>query len=209
MVLKALSPVAREYAAAGCHTSFPSFVLGGFDDRPEMAEDNGSQPYYIIADIIGGGMGGAEGLDGLNAVDSHGGNCAILSAEIMETLSPVRVTETALVEGSGGAGKYRGGLGIRRDYEVLAKTGILTGYCQQTRPDTAPWGLNGGGDGAVAALILNPGKHDEKNLNSKMVGIVLKRGDVLRTVGAGGGGWGNPDERDPAHIERDRSEGYA
>ena len=209
VVLKALSPVAREYAAAGCHTSFPSFVLGGFDDRPEMAEDNGSQPYYIIADIIGGGMGGAEGLDGLNAVDSHGGNCAILSAEIMETLSPVRVTETALVEGSGGAGKYRGGLGIRRDYEVLAKTGILTGYCQQTRPDTAPWGLNGGGDGAVAALILNPGKHDEKNLNSKMVGIVLKRGDVLRTVGAGGGGWGNPDERDPAHIERDRSEGYA
>ena len=209
VVLKALALDAGEYAAAGCHTSFPSFVLGGFDDRPEMAEDAGAQPYYVIADIIGGGMGGAEGLDGLNAVDSHGGNCALLSAEIMETLSPVRVNETALVDGSGGSGKYRDGLGIRRDYEVLAETGILTGYCQQTRPDTAPWGLNGGGNGGEAALIRNPGKTDEENLTSKMVGIVLKRGDVLRTVGAGGGGWGDPNERDPALIERDRIEGYA
>ncbi len=157
VVLKALSPVAGEYGAAGCHTSFPSFVLGGFDDRPEMRLDDGSQPYYVIADIIGGGMGGAEGLDGLNAIDSHGGNCAILSAEIMETLSPVRVRETVLVEGSGGHGKFRGGLGIRRDYEVLASDGILTGYCQQTRPDTAPWGLHGGGTGGLAALHPQPG----------------------------------------------------
>ena len=208
-VLKALAPAAGANAAAGCHTSFPSFVLGGFDDRPEMAEDDGGRPYYVIADIVGGGMGGAEGRDGLNAVDSHGGNCAILSAEIMETLSPVRVAGTALVEGSGGEGKFRGGLGIRRDYEVLAETGILTGYCQQTRPETAPWGLRGGGPGGLAALIRNPGRPDEENLRSKMVGIVLKRGDVLRTVGAGGGGWGDPAERDPASIERDRAEGYA
>lgn len=209
VVLKAMAPDAGEYAAAGCHTSFPSFVLGGFDDRTEMVEDDGSQPYYVIADIIGGGMGGAEGLDGLSAIDSHGGNCAILSAEIMETLSPVRVIETALVNGSGGRGKFRGGLGIRRDYEILAETGILTGYCQQTRPDTAPWGLNGGCNGSEAALIRNPGKAGEQNLKSKMVGVVLERGDVLRTVGAGGGGWGDPNERNADLIERDRIEGYA
>jgi N-methylhydantoinase B len=209
VVLKALSPVAGDHAAAGCHTSFPSFVLGGFDDRPEMAEDDGSAPYYVIADIIGGGMGGAERRDGLNAIDSHGGNCAILSAEIMETLSPVRVQRTELVAGSGGAGKHRGGLGILRDYEALAETGILTGYCQQTRPDTAPWGLHGGGKGGRAALIRNPGREDEENLKSKMVGIGFRKGDVLRTVGAGGGGWGDPAERDPSLIERDRIEGYA
>ncbi len=208
VVLKALAPVAGDYAAAGCHISFPSFVLGGFDDRSEMAEDDGSAPYYVIADIIGGGMGGAEGRDGLNAIDSHGGNCAILSAEIMETLSPVRVTATSLVPGSGGKGKFRGGLGIRRDYEVLAETGILTGYCQQTRPDTVPWGLHGGGNGGVAALVRNPGTEREENLKSKMVGIVLQKGDVLRTVGAGGGGWGDVAERDPALIKRDCTEGY-
>ena len=209
VVLKALSPVAGEYGAAACHTSFPSFVLGGFDDRPEMRLDDGSPPYYVIADIIGGGMGGAEGLDGLNAIDSHGGNCAILSAEVVVTLSPVRVRGTVLVEGSGGHGKFRGGLGMRRDYEILASDGILTGYCQQTRPDTAPWGLHGGGTGGLAALIRNPGTEQEENLKSKMVGLMLKKGDVLRTVGAGGGGWGNPADRDPALVERDRVEGYA
>ncbi|MDA0219970.1 MAG: hydantoinase B/oxoprolinase family protein [Proteobacteria bacterium] len=209
VVLKALAPVAGNYAAAGCHTSFPSFVLGGFDTRPEMAQDDGSPPYFVIADIIGGGMGGAQGQDGMNAIDSHGGNCAILSAEVMETLSPVRVRRTALVPGSGGKGRFRGGLGIERDYELVAGNGILTGYCQQTRTDTAPWGLEGGEDGGLAALIRNPGTPKEASLGSKMVGILLHEGDVLRTRGAGGGGWGDPAERDPAHLERDRVEGYA
>ncbi|MDE0416912.1 MAG: hydantoinase B/oxoprolinase family protein [bacterium] len=208
VVLKALAPVAGENAAAGCHTSFPSFVLGGFDERPEMANDDGTAPYYVIADIIGGGMGGAEGTDGLNAIDSHGGNCAILSAEIMETLSPVRVRQTALVPGSGGAGQFRGGLGIRREYEVIAGTGILTGYCQQTRPDTAPWGLHGGESGGTAAMIHNPDSAGEQSLQSKMVGVILRKGDVLRTQGAGGGGWGDPARRDPALLERDLAEGY-
>ena len=209
VVLKALAPVAGEYAAAGCHTSFPSFVLGGFDTRPEMAQDDGSAPYFVIADIIGGGMGGAQGQDGMNAIDSHGGNCAILSAEVMETLSPVRVRRTALVPGSGGKGRFRGGLGIERDYELVAGSGILTGYCQQTRPDTAPWGLEGGQDGGLAALIRNPDSPQEAHLGSKMVGILLQEGDVLRARGAGGGGWGDPAERDPAAIARDRVEGYA
>lgn len=208
VVLKALAPVAGENAAAGCHTSFPSFVLGGFDERPEMANDDGTAPYYVIADIIGGGMGGADGTDGLNAIDSHGGNCAILSAEIMETLSPVRVRQTALVPGSGGAGQFRGGLGIRREYEVIAGTGILTGYCQQTRPDTAPWGLRGGASGGTAAMIHNPDSAGERSVQSKMVGVILQKGDVLRTQGAGGGGWGDPARRDPALLERDLAEGY-
>ncbi len=208
VVLKALAPVAGENAAAGCHTSFPSFVLGGFDERPEMANDDGTAPYYVIADIIGGGMGGAEGTDGLNAIDSHGGNCAILSAEIMETLSPVRVTQTELVPGSGGRGEFRGGLGIRRDYEVIAGTGILTGYCQQTREDTAPWGFHGGASGGTAAMIYNPGRPDERSLKSKMVGVILQEGDVLRTQGAGGGGWGDPARRNSTLLERDQAEGY-
>ena len=208
VVLRALAPVGGANAAAACQTSFPSFVLGGFDDRPEVANDDGSQPYYIIADILGGGMGGGPIADGLSAVDTHGGNCAILSAEIMETLSPVRVRRTQLVEGSGGVGEHRGGLGIQRDFEVLAESGILTGYCQETRDDTAPWGYAGGGPGGKAMLIKNPGTASEENLGSKIVGLLLKRGDVLRAVGAGGGGWGDPAKRDRALVERDRAEGY-
>ena len=153
-------------------------------------------------------MGGAEGRDGLNAVDSHGGNCALLSAEIMETLAPVRVLKTELAAGSGGKGAFRGGLGIVRDYEMLADNGILTGYCQQTRHDTAPWGFCGGNDGALAALVLNPGAGREESLKSKVVGSVVEKGDVLRLVGAGGGGWGNPAERNQVAVVRDQAEGY-
>ncbi len=208
VVLKALAPAAGSNASAGCHTSFPCFVLGGFDGRPEVAHDDGTRPYYVISDIIGGGMGGAEGRDGLNAVDSHGGNCALLSAEIMETLAPVRVLKTELAAGSGGKGAFRGGLGIVRDYEMLADNGILTGYCQQTRHDTAPWGFCGGNDGALAALVLNPGTGREESLKSKVVGRVVEKGDVLRLVGAGGGGWGNPAERNQVAVVRDQAEGY-
>ncbi len=208
VVLKAMAPAAGAHASAGCHISFPCFVLGGFDDRPEAAADDGSRPYYLISDIIGGGMGGAEGRDGLDAVDSHGGNCALLSAEIMETLAPLRVLKTELAAGSGGSGAFRGGLGIVRDYQMLAESGILTSYCQQTRHDTAPWGFAGGGAGGLAALILNPGSASEENLKSKVVGRLLGKGDVLRLVGAGGGGWGDPSRRDAAAMARDIEEGY-
>jgi len=57
-------------------------------------------------------------------------------------------------------------------------------------------------------MIYNPGRPDERSLKSKMVGVILKEGDVLRTQGAGGGGWGDPAARDSALLERDRAQGY-
>jgi len=207
-VLKAMAPLAPERAAAGCHVSFPTFAAGGFDDRPPKRPDDAAPPYYVISDIIGGGMGGHAAGDGMDAVDTHGGNCALLSAEVMETLSPFRVLKTELISGSGGAGQYRGGLGIVRDYEHLADRSVIGAYVQQTREDTRPWGLAGGGPGGRAGMTLNPGRTDERPLSSKVIGQVLKRGDVLRLTGAGGGGWGDPDDRDPALLERDRTEGF-
>jgi len=207
-VLKALAPLAPSGPSAACHTSFPTMGAGGFDERPAKRDSNGASPYYIISDIVGGGMGGSLQGDGMDAIDSHGGNCALLSGEVMETLSPFRVTRTELIRGSGGRGKYRGGLAIRRDYMCLTPRAILGGYVQQTRQETAPWGLSGGDAGGTAAMVLNPGKANEKRLSSKVIGLVLKEGDVLRLEGAGGGGFGDPGERDPAAIERDKREGY-
>jgi N-methylhydantoinase B len=166
-------------------------------------------PYYVISDIIGGGMGGSAKSDGLDAIDTHGGNCAILSAEITETLSPLRILETALVAGSGGAGRHRGGLGIRRDYQFLSDRTIMGAYVQQTREETRPWGLDGGGPGAAAGITLNPGTPDERQLKSKIYGLKLKKGDVMRFQGAGGGGWGDPAKRDEAAKARDEAEGFA
>jgi N-methylhydantoinase B len=208
VVLKAMAPLAPAHAAAGCQISFPTFAAGGFDDRPEKRLEDGTAPYYVISDIVGGGMGGSAQGDGLDAIDTHGGNCAILSAEITETLSPVRVLETALVKGSGGAGRHRGGLAIRRDYQFLSDRSIMGAYVQQTREDTRPWGLEGGGKGAAAGITLNPGTAQERRLKSKIYGLQLRKGDVLRFQGAGGGGWGDPAERDPALKARDEAEGF-
>ncbi len=208
-VLRALSPAVPERSTAGCHTSFPTFGAGGFDDRPGMAGEAGKAPYYIISDIIGGGMGGSPAGDGLSAVDSHGGNCAILSAEVMESLSPFRIERTELIAGSGGSGQARGGLGIRRDYRFLGQRCILGGYLQQTVAETAPWGADGGGTGRPAGFILNPGTPDERRLQSKVYGLALRRGDVLRLEGAGGGGWGDAERRDPKLTAADQSEGLA
>src|SRR5262249_61905805 len=110
----------------------PTSGAGVSDPRGQPRRDDGSGPYYVISDIIGGGMGGHAHGDGLDAVDTHGGNCALLSAEVMETLSPFRVLRTELVDGSGGAGQYRGGLGIPRDYEHLAERSVLRAYLQRT-----------------------------------------------------------------------------
>ncbi len=208
-VLKALTPAVPERAAAGCQVAFPTMGAGGFDDRPEMAGAESAAPYYIISDIIGGGMGGSPAGDGLSAVDTHGGNCAILSAEVMETLSPFRVLSSALIPGSGGEGKARGGLAIRRDYQLLSDRCILGAYVQQTGAETAPWGEAGGGPGRPGGLTLNPDTPQERRLKSKVYGLALRRGDVLRLEAAGGGGWGDPAERDPLRTAEDVGEGLA
>ena len=155
-VLKAMAPLAPNHASAGCHVSFPTFCAGGFDDRAQVRRADGSEPYYVISDIIGGGMGGHASGDGLDAVDTHGGNCALLSAEVMETLSPFRVLKTELVEGSGGAGQYRGGLGIVRDYEHLAERSVVGAYVQQTRDDTRPGASPAGSPAARPACGSTP-----------------------------------------------------
>jgi N-methylhydantoinase B len=208
LVIKTLSPLSPETASGGAHTSFPTFVSGAIDDRTGNAKSGEDAQYTLISDMLGGGMGGYDGNDGMNAIDTHGGNCKLLSAEIMEAMSPLRVVRSELVPSTGGQGKYRGGLAIRRDYEVLSSSTIVSGYLQQSTDETATWGFNGGEGGAKSLAILNPGTNHERNLRSKFVGLELKRGDRFRLQGAGGGGWGNPHDRPKQLVDRDLEEGY-
>ncbi|WP_226552425.1 hydantoinase B/oxoprolinase family protein [Celeribacter naphthalenivorans] len=207
-VLKALTPLQTKNASAGCHVSFPTFTAGGVDDRAEALTYDGEHPYFVICDIISGGMGGHRGGDGLSAIDTHGGHCAILSAEVMETMSPFRVLSTKLVPNSGGNGKFRGGLAITRDYEVLSSTLTLSGYLQQTGPETAAWGYAGGSNGAPASAELIPNGAPSEKLKSKFVGLKMRKGDVIRLTGCGGGGWGDVAQRDPDLVASDRAAGF-
>lgn len=207
VVLKAFAPLCPAMSSAGSQVSFSSFVLGGHDDRAQARVD-GEQPYYVVSDIVGGGMGGSHVCDGLTAVDTHGGNCSIISAEVLETISPLRVLRTELVSDSGGEGRHRGGLGILRDFEMLAERGVLTADSQQQRDETAPWGFDGGGPGGKASFVLNPGTEQEETMLARFTARPLRRGEVLRVVGSGGGGWGDPAQRDPELDRHDREQGY-
>ena len=208
LVLKALTMLVPEQGAAGTHISDPLFTVSGIDDRPGNPEGSDEKAYFVIADGLGGGMGASLHGDGLDAVDTHSGNCALISAEIMETVSPLRVLRTGLNEGSGGRGKYRGGLGMYRDYELLSGNAMFTCVLQRSRDDTRAWGFEGGGPGGKAAVMLNPGTTGEVVFSSKVIAHRIEKGDVFRLVGAGGGGWGDPQDRKPALIERDREGGY-
>ncbi len=193
VVLKALAAIAPAASTAGCQISFPTFVIGGFDQRPGMMRRHGGEaPYFVVTDIIGGGMGASATADGISGVDTHGGNCAILSAEVLETTSPVRAVSTRLVPGSGGRGKHNGGLAIEREYEMLSSGLVVSGYTQQTRPDTAPWGLEGGEPGGLAAARIIRRNGEAEPLLSKFVAVPLEQGERLVLRAAGGAGWGKP-----------------
>jgi N-methylhydantoinase B len=191
VVLKALAQIAADKSIAGTQISFPTFVVGGMDTRPAaLAARGGAASYFVTCDIIGGGMGASQFGPGLDAVDTHGGNCALLSAEVMELTSPVRVRRTTLLPDAGGNGTHRGGGAIEREYEMLCDGLSLSGYLQQTRPETAPWGLAGGAPGAPGMATLATNGSDPKPIPSKFVALRVDAGDRLVLRSAGGGGWG-------------------
>lgn len=207
VILKALAEIVPGRSAAAAQTSFPVFRAAGLDLRRPSGPD-GEPRRYMIMSIMGGGMGGCAQSDGLDAVDTHGGNCALLSAEVMEWLAPIRVLATRLIPGSGGDGKFRGGLAIERDFQVIADQATVACGLQQAAPETAPWGVAGGGPGGLAGSVLNPGTPQEQTLPNRFRHTVLHRGDVVRVRSSGGGGFGNPADRSTAERAFDREEGY-
>lgn len=208
VVLKALAPAFPGRGAAGSHISFPSFRLAGVDDRPRALRRSNTPQNFVISDLLGGGMGASASTDGLDAVDTHAGNCGLLSAEVMETFSAVRVRASRMVNGSGGVGEYRGGLAIEREYELLSSEGMMSCQAQQTKDETAPWGACGGGPGGKAQAVLHPDTPEATVLPARNKHRKLHRGDVVRVRSAGGGGYGDPARRDPAQHAHDLAEGY-
>jgi N-methylhydantoinase B len=118
---------------------------------------------------------------------------------------PLLVEEYALVDDSGGPGKFRGGLGIRRTIQVLDHEAQFLGTLE--RAEIAPWGLQGGGPGGCAALVLNPGRPAERRVPSKVWGYALKPGDRIQVITPGAGGYGPALERSSEALTRDLADG--
>jgi N-methylhydantoinase B len=118
---------------------------------------------------------------------------------------PLLVEEYALVPDSGGAGRFRGGLGIRRTVRVRGHDTTFLGTLERQR--VAPPGLRGGGEGGRGALLLNAGTSAQRDLGSKVAGVRLKPGDTVTIVTPGAGGYGPVAERDPALLAGDVRDG--
>jgi N-methylhydantoinase B len=160
--------------------------------------------YYTYLETIGGGMGARPTKDGLDGVQTHMSNTSNLPVEALETEYPLRVERYELIPDSGGVGTHRGGLGLRREYRVLADDNRLRTKGERHR--SAPWGLAGGGPGRPGRYCINPGL-DERVIGSKAYNVPLRAGDVVRIDTPGAGGYGSPADRPRGQVLWDLLEG--
>jgi N-methylhydantoinase B len=131
-------------------------------------------------------------------------NCANIPVEVHETINPVLVRRFELIADSGGAGRWRGGCGIRKDIELKAETAVMTLLGERhSHPGSA---LAGGEPGSLASTTVLSG-NERVEMGSKDV-RALKRGDVVSFRLNGGAGWGQARERDPDRVADDVAEGY-
>jgi N-methylhydantoinase B len=148
-----------------------------------------------------GTWGATSQHDGQEGVPHMASNQANVPVEMIEADYPIRIERYGFAADTGGAGKYRGGLGLARDYRVLADD-VYFGV----RSDKAvhpPHGLAGGRAGAVAVNCIRSNTKEIALPPMPMMSITLRTGDVYRHVMAGGGGFGDPLERDPEKVRAD------
>src|SRR3989475_376415 len=165
---------------------------------------------FIFYEYPAGGTGGFEGGDGSNTVRAwtESDMTTLQPIEAVEQLYPIRIERTALREDSGGSGRWRGGLGLTREVRILTSGTQLSVLAEKAV--LPPFGVCGGGPGATHRFwVRRDGRRVETSpLPGKVSGFPLEPGDVLLMESSGGGGFGDPLERDPARVAADVGEGY-
>jgi N-methylhydantoinase B len=164
------------------------------------------QGHYVYLETLGGGSGARCAADGMDAVHVHMTNTSNLPAEALENEYPLMVDEYALVDDSGGAGRYRGGLGIARQIRAVVP-GTIFSVRSDSHTVGVPSGVFGGLDGRRAKLVRNYGRNDQEELFSKVARVEMRVGDAMRIETPGAGGYGEPAERSLEAIATDLRNG--
>jgi N-methylhydantoinase B len=199
-IFKALAPALPDHVIAGHHADL---CVGRVNGR--RPSDNSF--YIYLGGLVGGGWGAKHDSDGVNATiaindgDTHNG-----PSEQVEAKFPLLVERYALRPDSGGAGKFRGGLGTE---QIVQMRGKISFNAQMDRVRCRPWGLYGGLSGFGNAVAIHRFGEDEQGFqNGKAFDRVLEPGDAYIIRSGGGGGYGSPLEREPEKVERDVQQGY-
>jgi N-methylhydantoinase B len=199
VIFGALAPVIPEKVVAACNGAVTASMFSGFD------QDMGR--HYVYIETQGGGMGARHDRDGLDGVQVHATNTSNLPVEALENEYPLMVDCIELIPDSGGRGKFRGGLGIRKDIRVVGHTATFSTHAD--RQHLPPWGLFGGEPGRCGRYVITRVATGERKVlpSGKMSEILLEEGDVVSVQTPGAGGWGPPGER-PSHLlEKDLRQG--
>ena len=191
ILFKALAPAVPDRVPAGTKGMICQIGFGGRDPR--------SGEYYCFYETMAGGYGGRYSSDGPDAVQTHVQNTQNAPVEETEQNYPVRITRYSLVPDSEGPGRFRGGLGLCREYQFIDHEPTFTILADRVR--FPPWGLFGGGDGKPARYSRITDGTDHQMPSKTTVSVA--RDDLIRLETCGGGGYGPAWEREPARVLRD------
>ena len=197
-IFKALEPALPDRVPAGQYGDVAAIFIFGTDPRNAQS--------YLMVEPEGGGWGAFRERDGESVLIAIAdGDTRNIPVEIMEAKYPLRIERYAIREDSGGPGKFRGGLGHYRDFRVLNHDAAITATME--RSACPPWGLAGGRAGATNVLVVSPGRTDKRTYQ-KTSALSLGSNEVISVRTGGGGGHGDPFDRDPETVRHDVIDGY-
>lgn len=192
VIFGALAPILPEKSMAACSGTMNGFAIGGFIEEKNQ--------YFSYVETYGGGQGGLSDMDGMDGVHTNMTNTLNTPVEVIENSFPLFVNQYSLVEGSGGPGKYRGGLGLLREVVILGDDVTVT--LMSDRQKNKPWGLFGGEGGQTSSCTLINENGEQDNLPSKVTMTVPCNSTIILQT-AGGGGYGLPSERNFDEVLND------
>ncbi len=196
VMLKALSQGMPDRVPACSGGDVCSVMALGVDPR------TGGPWLEGMNDAVGfGAHAGGDGEDGIMHLSEPG--CRNNPVEVLEIKGPLMIDQYGYRPDTGGPGKHRGGVGISRVYRFLAPSTAISIVYKTLSP---PWGINGGKEADPNHIVIDPGTENEERKGSSY--NFLEAGQVLANNTGGGGGWGNPFERDPAKVAKDVRNGF-
>ncbi len=197
VIIGALAQALPEQAVGAANGANVTAVFFGHDPRHDRT--------YLYLETLGGGFGGRFTKDGKDGVQVHITNTSNLPVEAIEAEYPLMVESYGLIQDSGGAGKYRGGMGIRRVVRPIGHEAVFSGMGERFAHQ--PWGIFGGQPGATGRFSIQGPSHNDETLPDKPNHVPFGPDDTVVIETPGAGGYGEPAEREAAAVAADYRDG--